>query len=338
LQQRAISIFVSFFVFVSYFWIAPSQIWAKDARTVVTVREAGRRLGQMRAAAGLSIEAAARAVGASRALLYRYEAGEIVKLATLERLARLYGTTATAILSAGPEYLTNGLQFFEQVERLEQEAEHITVVFGPIAYALTTDAYDQALFQALAGDDRPGDGRPGDGRPSDGRSGDGLSAGDLERLRRALRRRKAVLRTRRPSFVNIVPVAEIRRYLENGLGVRDGGTAAERAAARRAAVKEMDHLASLIAKPPMGVQIGLTARPLPTAGFQLLRIRTGELLVTSPFRLGEPLNLHYGVAMISGEDEALRLHETLAARLWSEALMGNRAIDEIQRLIRLSRG
>jgi hypothetical protein len=99
----------------------------------------------------------------------------------------------------------------------------------------------------------------------------------------------------------------------------------------------MEHLASLIAKPPIGVQIALTPRPLPTAGFQILRTGRQKLLVTSPFRLGEPINLRYGVAVISGDEQALRLHESLVARLWDSALTGGRAIDEIERLLKAAR-
>ena len=47
----------------------------------------------------------------------------------------------------------------------------------------------------------------------------------------------------------------------------------------------------------------------------------------------EPTNLHYGVAMISEDQEALRLHETLAARLWDTALKGADATAELARLL-----
>ena len=74
-----------------------------------------------------------------------------------------------------------------------------------------------------------------------------------------------------------------------------------------------------------------TLRPLPTAGFQVLRVKDKRLLIQSPFRLGEPVNLRYGVAMISDDEQAVRMHETLIARLWDGALTGSGAIDEIER-------
>lgn len=45
-----------------------------------------------------------------------------------------------------------------------------------------------------------------------------------------------------------------------------------------------------------------------------------------PFRIGEELNLRYGVAMITEDEEALRLHETLASRLWETALRESKAV------------
>jgi transcriptional regulator with XRE-family HTH domain len=276
--------------------------------------DVGRRLRILREAAQMPVESAAQAVGASRALIYRYEGGDIVKLDTLERLARLYGTSATSLLGLGHEYITNSVVFFERLEKLEREADHITTVFGPLAYVLSSDDYEDALVRALARDD----------------GADALTGAELARLRRTLRRRKAALRERRPGLVNIIPLAEIRNYLTGPAGL----TANERVAQRRTALKEMQHLGALIAKPPMGVQIGLTLRPLPTAGFQVLRIKDKRLLVQSPFRLGEPVNLRYGVAMISDDEQAVRMHESLIARLWDGALTGSRAIDEIERAMK----
>lgn len=272
----------------------------------------------MRAALSISAEDAARSVGVSRALLYRYESGDVVKLDILERLARLYGTSIMALLGLEHEYIVNGVTFFERLEKVEAEAEHITTVFGPIAYTLSTDTYDEALTLSLSRD----------------RSPDALTPAELQRLKRALRRRKANWRERRPGFVNIIPLSEVQGYLSAALNAPGDLSAAERNAQRRHALKEIEHLCALIEKPPMGVQIALTERPLPTAGFQVLRMKTQRLLVTSPFRLGEPINLRYGIATISGDEQALRLHESLIARLWDSALTGQRAVEAIAKLMK----
>lgn len=284
---------------------------------MVDFAEVGRRLRALREAARMPVESAARAVGASRALVYRYEAGDIVKLDTLERLARLYGTSATSLLGLGHEYITHSVLFFERLEKLEGEADHITTVFGPLAYVLSSDDYEEGLFRALARE----------------AGEDALTSAERARLRRALRRRKASLRERRPGLVNIIPLAEIRNYLTAGIHA-EGLSANDRVAQRRLALREIQHLCALIAKPPMGVQIGVTPRPLPTAGFQVLRLKDKRLLIQSPFRLGEPINLRYGVAMVSDDEQALRLHESLIARLWDGAFTGGRAIDEIERAMK----
>jgi hypothetical protein len=270
----------------------------------------------MRAGMAMPAEAAARAVGVSRALLYRYESGEIVKLDILERMARLYGTSTMVLLGLDHEYIVNGVAFFERLEKIEAEAEHITTVFGPIAYTLSTDTYDEALALALSRDGGP----------------DALTPAELQRLKRVLRRRKASLRDRKPGFVNIIPLSEVQAYLQAAANPAAMLSTAEQNAQRRHALREMEHLCALIQKPPMGVQIALTERPLPTAGFQVLRMKAQRLLITSPFRLGEPINLRYGIASISGDEQALRLHESLIARLWDSALTGQRAVDAIAKL------
>lgn len=288
---------------------------------MIDVAEIGRRLKSHRSGADMSIEAAARAIGISRALLYRYEAGDIVKIETLDQLARLYGTSVGALIGADQDHVTNSVVFFERLEKLEAEAIRTTTVFGPLAYVLTSDHYDEALFRALAA------GEGGD---------DSLTAGEIARLRRVLRRRKANLRERQMHFVNIVPATEIERFLATGLTTFDM-PAADRAMQKRLALKEMEHFSRLLTNPPIGVQIAITRKPLPTAGFQILVMKNRSLLVNSPFRLGEPLNLRYGVATIGGDDQAVRLHQSLVARLWQDALTGHKAAEEIAALVKASR-
>jgi transcriptional regulator with XRE-family HTH domain len=282
----------------------------------------GRRLREQRERAGLPVDEVASQLGISRALLYRYESGQVVKIGTLEKLAKLYGTTATVLLGLGNEYLTDGISFFERLLRCEEEADHITTAFGPIAFVLTSESYEQALQKALEEADE---------------AGEALSNAEIQRLMRTLRARKETFARRRPGFVNIVPTADVERYLSFGLALRHDMPYAERATRRRAAAREVERIAALISNPPMGVQIALTKRHVPTSGFQILRSKERRLLINSPFRLGEPLNLRYGVAMISGEEVALGLHERLAASLWESGLTGAKALDEIQRLLKASR-
>lgn len=285
---------------------------------MISFRETGLRLRQLRRQKGLAIDTAARSAGISRALLYRYEAGDIIKLDVLQRLARTYGTSVVALLGSAQEYITNAVQFFERLEKLEAEAVRITTVFGPLAYVLASDSYEEALFRALAGQTQ---------------LDNGLNTSELSKLRRVLRRRKVMLRERQTAFINIIPIDEISYFLEQATSAADMRPA-DRATQRALARQELDHLCHLLNNPPMGVQIGLTGKRLPTSGFQLLAMRDRTLLVTSPFRLAEPINLRYGVATISDDEQAIRSHTSLATRLWADVQTGQQAATRIMTLLR----
>lgn len=283
----------------------------------------GERLRQLREDSGLTADAVSAAARISRALLYRYEAGEVVKLDVMERLAELYGTSLAALLGLGNQYFTHGLLMFDHLQRLEEQATQLTIVFGPQAYVLSSDAYDESLMVRLV----------------DHRN-DQMALSELEaqRLIHLLKRRKEAFKTHRTSLVNIIPVEDIERYLAFGLGGHAKLPAAQRARRRQAARVEVERLAQMIASPPMGVQIGLTTEQLPTAGFELVNIGPRSLLVLSPFRVVEPINIHYGVATVTEDEQALRLHQGLADRLWANSLRGHAAFVEIQRLLREAAG
>jgi transcriptional regulator with XRE-family HTH domain len=279
----------------------------------------GERLRAYRIGSGLTVEEIAARLGVSRAALYRYESGDVVKLDTIDRLGRLFGVSMTALLGVGIEYFSNGAVFFQRLRQLEDRAHHMTVVFGPAAYVLTSDEYDDALSAALieADDDE-----------------DRLGGAESAMLMEVLTARKASYRKRRPSLVNIVSIHEIGRFLATGLSLRARAPRAKLAPRRAMAAREVARIAEIIAHPPMGVQIGVTRRTLPTTGFQIIRQEERSLVVTSPFRIGEQLNVRHGIATISDARDAIDVHQTLADQLWSSALLGNKAADELHRLVK----
>jgi len=279
----------------------------------------GERLRAYRIGSGLTVEDIAARLGVSRAALYRYEAGDVVKLDTIDRLGRLFGVSMTALLGVGIEYFSSGTAFFERLRQLEERAHHMTVVFGPAAYVLTSDEYDRALQAALAEAEE---------------ESDRLTAQESAVMIDVLTSRKTAYRRRRPGLVNIVSIYEIERFLENGLSLRKKPSRAEIAARRAMATREVERIARIIAHPPMGVQIGLTRRPLPTTGFQLIRQEQRSLVVTSPFRIGEQPNVRHGIATISDAKDAIDVHQRLADQLWSSVLLGSAAADELRRLIK----
>jgi transcriptional regulator with XRE-family HTH domain len=284
-----------------------------------TFPQIGERLRAYRIGSGLTVEDIAARLGISRAALYRYEAGDVVKLDTIDRLGRLFGVSMTALLGVGIEYFSQGLAFFERLRQLEEKASHMTIVFGPAAYVLTSDEYDEALKMALT-------------EAQD--ESDRLSAQESTILIDVLKSRKAAYRSRQPSLVNIVSVYEIERFLANGLSLRNSSSRTQIAARRAMAAREVEQITQFIVRPPMGVQIGLTRRPLPTTGFQLIWQEDRSLVVTSPFRIGEQPNVRYGIATISDARDAFDVHQKLADQLWSSVLLGNAATDELRRLIK----
>lgn len=281
-------------------------------------RAIGERLKAYRQQLNMSADEVAEAIGVSRALLHRYEAGNIVKLDTLEKFARVYGMSPSTLLGLGTEYLTDGFRFFERVANLEEHAERVSVVFGPLIYVLSSPGYDKSLARSL----------------HDPQDIDPLTPAEGKRLLQVLERRKAIFRFRQPAMVNIVPLGSIERYLANGLAVTADKPYTERAALRREAAREISHMAELIASPPMHVQIGLTTRPLPTAGYQIIHTKGRRYLVNSPFRIGQPTNFRYGVGTITEDPEALDKHDRLTNALWETSLKGSEATNELQRMIR----
>ena len=84
----------------------------------------GNRLKAFRLGSGLSADQIASRVGISRAALYRFEKGELAKFDTLEKLAELLGV--------GVEYIASAVSYFERLRQIEETAEHIIVLAGPI--------------------------------------------------------------------------------------------------------------------------------------------------------------------------------------------------------------
>jgi transcriptional regulator with XRE-family HTH domain len=285
--------------------------------------EMGERLRQTRRGARMTTEAVATQMGISRALLHRYECGDIVKLDTLERLAALYGTSINALLGigVGSEYIRNGITFFERLLRIEEHATDITSVIGPITYLLTSDDYDSALWENLinAGNN------PGTA---------GLRPVQIDHLMYIFRKRKQNFIRNAPKLTSIVPMGDIKRYLRFGWWEHEDTHSAQAKRSRQQAYAEMCHLVRLLTAAPLNVQIGLTDSPLTTGGFSSFSLPKRQVSMTSPFRLGAPINIQFGIATFSDDADSVRGHEDLAAHIWQTALKGTDAVDRLRTLIR----
>ena len=109
----------------------------------------GNRLKAFRLGSGLSAEEIAQKLGISRTALYRFEKGEVAKIETLEKLAELLQVSVPTLLGVGVEYIASAVSYFERMRQIEETAEHIIVLAGPISYVLASDGFDAALGEVL---------------------------------------------------------------------------------------------------------------------------------------------------------------------------------------------
>jgi transcriptional regulator with XRE-family HTH domain len=274
----------------------------------------GNRLKAFRLGSGLSAEEIAQKLGISRTALYRFEKGEVAKIETLESLAELLKVSVPTLLGVGVEYVASAVSYFERMRQIEETAEHIIVLAGPISYVLASDGFDHALGEILRESlpDSVGKREP--------------ALAQIDELMEVLRQRKETYRRRQPAIVNLISASEMGRFLRNGLVGKIDLPDKLRRERRALALAEAAHFTALMENEPIGVQIGIVLDTLPHTSFQIFRQPDRQILALSPFRLGEEPNIRVGVAMITSAPEALALHEKMARDLWASALKGPAAV------------
>ena len=87
--------------------------------------EIGQQLRAYRLESGLRAEEIAARLGVSRAALYRYEKGEVIKLDTIKRLAELLKISPLSLLGIGVEYYNRPVGYFERVRQIEETADQV---------------------------------------------------------------------------------------------------------------------------------------------------------------------------------------------------------------------
>jgi transcriptional regulator with XRE-family HTH domain len=281
----------------------------------------GHRLKAFRLGSGLSAEEIAHRLGISRTALYRFEKGEVVKIDTLEKLAELLNVSLPTLLGVGVEYIPSAVTYFERMRQIEETAEHIVVLAGPVSSLLASDAFNNMLADLLKESVPEG-------------AGDrARAAADVDEIIAVLKSRRETYRRRQPGIVNLIAASEITRFLINGLVGRldlPDNIKRERRALARA---EVEHFARVMEDQPIGVQIGIVPETLPHTSFQIFRQPDRQILALSPFRLGEEPNVRVGVAMITSAPEALALHQKQAEGMWQRALKGANASAFLRNLI-----
>jgi len=281
----------------------------------------GNRLKAFRLGSGLSAEEVAKRIGISRTALYRFEKGEVVKIDTLEKLAELLQVSLPTLLGVGVEYIASAVTYFERMRQIEETAEHIIVLAGPLSYLLASDAFNAALGQLLK-----------ESIP-ESIEDHARAEAEVEEIMAVLSQRKETYRRRQPGVVNLLAASEITRFLINGMVGRLDLPDPVRRERRVLARAEVEHFARIVEREPIGVQIGIVPETLPHTGFQIFRQPDRQLLSLSPFRLGEEPNVRVGVAMITSAPEALALHHRAAEGMWTRALKGPAAARYLRELV-----
>jgi transcriptional regulator with XRE-family HTH domain len=288
--------------------------------------EIGQQLRAYRMESGLKAEEISARLGVSRAALYRYEKGEVIKLDTVNRLAELLKISPLTLLGIGVEYYAKPIGYMERIRQIEETSDQILQVFGPTCYLITSDQYDSILAQLFEenaetmGADR------------------GLARTAAEQLMSVMISRKRMYAARKPSIIGILTVSSIHKFLSEG--VAGGALVSERLrhAARDLAAREMELVANLMESEPIGLQLGLMANGEPNGPFTLLRSRERATLAINPFPADAPPTTQSGVAMITGAEDAVAAHQRVSEMAWREAIKGAAAAERVRALVAASRG
>jgi transcriptional regulator with XRE-family HTH domain len=283
--------------------------------------EIGQQLRAYRLESGLRAEEIAARLGVSRAALYRYEKGEVIKLDTVKRLAELLKISPLSLLGIGVEYYSRPIGYLERLRQLEETADQILQVAGPICYLTTSDAFDSILADAFAEQGAVSGLDPH------------ILRGMAEQVLGMLAARKKIYAVRRPSIIAVFAAAAIENFLQQGVCGSLPVSESTRRVGRQVALREVENIASLMESEPMGLQFGLLAHNEPSGNFIILRARDRAHLAISPFRPEMPPTGQTGVAMITAADEAVAVHQRVAEANWREVLKGGPAAEWLRRII-----
>ena len=283
--------------------------------------EIGQQLRAYRMESGLKAEEISARLGVSRAALYRYEKGEVIKLDTVNRLAELLKISPLTLLGIGVEYYAKPVGYAERIRQIEETADQILQVFGPVCYLITSDHYDSILAQLF------------DEQAEAMGAERGMARAAAEQLLGVMIARKRMFANRKPSIIAILTVGSIQKFLAEGIA---GGIAASerlRVAAREAAIREMELIANLIESEPIGLQLGLMAAGEPNGPFTLLRARDRATLAVNPFVPDASPMAQSGIAMITGAEDAVAAHQRISETAWREAIKGAAAAERVRALV-----
>lgn len=272
--------------------------------------EIGQQLRAYRLESGLRAEEIAARLGVSRAALYRYEKGEVIKLDTIKRLAELLKISPLSLLGIGVEYYNRPVGYFERARQIEETADQILQVAGPLCYLTTSEMYDTALTEAFE-------------EAAEDSGLDRLAQrSQAEQVLGILTARKRMYALRRPTIIAMVSISAIERLLARGVAGSLSLPDRLRRLCRQVAATEIENIATIMDTEPMGLQFGLLSGAEPSSAFKILRARDRAMLAINPFHNDTHPSAQTGVAMITASDEAIAAHQRVAEAGWREAIKG----------------
>ena len=192
--------------------------------------EIGQQLRAYRLESGLRAEEIAARLGVSRAALYRYEKGEVIKLDTIKRLAELLKISPLSLLGIGVEYYGRPIGYAERIRQIEETTDQILQLAGPLCYLTTSESYDAtmaAVFDEVteqAGDERV------------------AMRSQSEQLMGVLTARKRMYAMRRPGIIAMISVTSVQNLLATGIASGIPVSDRLRRACRDVAAKEIEKL------------------------------------------------------------------------------------------------
>ena len=281
----------------------------------------GQQLRAYRLESGLRAEEIAARLGVSRAALYRYEKGEVIKLDTIRRLAELLKISPLSLLGIGVEYFARPAGFQERLRQVEEHADQILQVGGALCYQVTTEAFDGALGEAWT-------------EVADSSTERLQARSQSDQALGLLAARRKLYQQRRPSIIGMLSESAIRRFLVDGVAAGLQLSERTRNRCRLAARSEVENIATLMESVPIGLQIGLLSASDPANGFIVLRGRDRAHVCTSPFPPDAPPTGAIGVGSITSADEAISVHQRVAENAWRDALKGAAAASRLREMLR----
>jgi transcriptional regulator with XRE-family HTH domain len=280
----------------------------------------GEQLRAYRLDSGLKADEIAARLGISRAALYRYEKGEVIKLDTVRRLAEMLQVSPLALLGIGVDYFSRSTACLERQRQIEEDADSYLQLGGALCFAVASEGFDWRLrglwmeASSLAQD------------PAAARSA-------TEQALIAITQRRLVLDQRRMNITAMLSEKAIRRMLAEGIGAGLPLSERSRAEARAAAVTEVENLTNQIEQGPLGVQIGLLQEPEPHHQALIYRGRDRAHVIGNPFPSDAHPAWNQGVVSITSADDAVAIHQRVAEACWRQAHKGLAAAQRLRLLI-----